>query len=221
MSLDSQGQLSKLDMFHPIGGMETDEQRLKPIITTGVSPFLVSGIVNLSVSGATSAGGYVDLKWNPSINGVNYTINDASLGVYSMTDFNENSYDIGIFDKVSDSSIHVKSRCFSYFDYHINQSIRGLTHTVENINSLGLHSSVRTGSMEIQGYKNGILLESASAATTIIPNYNMYLLAVNGDGVAEYFSSRTISLVYAGAGSINQSILNKAINDYMVSRGLI
>jgi len=75
--------------------------------------------------------------------------------------------------------------------------------------------------MEIQGYKNGILLESASAATTIIPNYNMYLLAVNGDGVAEYFSSRTISLVYAGAGSINQSILNKAINDYMVSRGLI
>jgi hypothetical protein len=73
----------------------------------------------------------------------------------------------------------------------------------------------------MHGYKNGILLESTSAVTTTIPNYNMYLLAVNGGGTAESFSSRTISLLYAGSGSINQSILNAKINDYLTARDLI
>jgi hypothetical protein len=145
-SLDTQGLLSKLDIFHPIAGMETDEQRLKPILTTGTSPFVVSGTVNLTSNGATSTGGYIDLEWNPFTNGVNYTLNDASLGVYSMTDFNEDTYDIGGYDKVSDTSSYVKSRSFKYLEYHINQSTANITHTIENINSLGLHSSVRNNS---------------------------------------------------------------------------
>lgn len=224
ISLNNQGQLSKLDLFHPIAGMETNEQRLTPIVTTGLTPFVISGTIEFTSNGATRAAAttsYIDLKWNPFTNGVNHTLNNASLGVYSMTDADENSYDIGSYDKNSDIALFIKSNFSKYLDCHINQSISSIVHTIENPNSLGLHSAVRTNSTEIQSYKNGSLLETGSAPSISIPNYNMFLLAANGNGIATNYSSRTIALLYAGSGSINQTILNSSINNYMVSRGLI
>ena len=63
----------------------------------------------------------------------------------------------------------------------------------------------------------GVLKTEDTALSTAIPNFDIFLLALNNNGVATGFSSRTISLVYAGSDTINQSILNAKINDYLTA----
>ena len=209
------------DLLHPIGGLETMEQRVTPIISTSGTSFVNVNGGTLNANGFTGDGAtsYLNLNWNPSTNGVNYSLNNACFGVYSRTNSQSANADMGCADPVllRFSQIYCRYIDDSLF-IRINQGV-GLSNKTTS-DSLGLKVGARNDSATIETFDKGTSLGTNSINSTGLPNLPLFLGALNLDGSAAQFNNRNYALVMAGSANINQGEVNTRVQTYMTQRGI-
>jgi hypothetical protein len=219
-TLNSAGIWTEMDLFHVIGGLETDEQRLKPLKSTSGSDFTNVNSATLATGGVTGNGAtsYLNLNWNPSTHGSKYTQNSASLGIYSRTDSSNANCDMGVYIAAASAF----SQC--YFGYTgVTSVYRSNSSTLvskSNAGSLGTYSWRRTASNATESFKNGTSLGTDASVTNAVPNGNLFLCALNLSGTAGQFQTRQQAMVMAGSGAFSHATFRTAIQTYMTSRGI-
>jgi hypothetical protein len=161
-------------------------------------------------NGTTS---YLNSNFIPSTQGVKYTLNSASYGVYSRTNSDISAVDFGSFN-VSFTQARLRQGNIFYGDI----SSTGSAITFANTSSLGLHIVNRSGGV-ISLNKNGVQLATVGQAATTLSTINQYILARNQNGTADNFSSRQHALSFAGSGAINLTNFYNAVQALGTSIG--
>lgn len=136
---------------------------------------------------------FLDTNYNPATQGVQYTLNSASIGVYSRTDANNSGIDIGWTNGTQ--LCRVVLRNSGNFNVGIN---RNSVFSVAVPDSLALFVGNRSTSTASQSYRRGVLAGSESSPSTSIASFNCYLLANNTSGTAASFSTRQLAFAFAG-----------------------
>ena len=164
-------------------------------------------------NGTTS---YIETNFNPSTDGSNYTQNSASMGSYTRTDLAQNSIDIGVTDLTHVA--YVAPYWLSGLDtlLKINDDTVG---TGSQTSSDGLTASVRTASNDRGAWRDGVEILPGSAASTGVPNQEVYICAFGNNGTATSLSTRQISVVFIGSGAVNQLNMYNVIQSYMTALG--
>lgn len=216
--MEDDGDLVEMDLIHPIAGLETDEQRLKPIKSTSGLDFTNVNSATLAAGGVTGNGStsYLNLNWIPSTHGSKYQRDSACYGLYSRTDSAVTSNDMGCTDGTRAAVIVPKftdNNCYSKINDDTN-----LSATITN--SLGLISTRRTASNAKAAFRNGVSLGTATTASIGRPTITMFLACRNVSGVASSFSVRQLSFPFAGSGLVDQLRVYNRIQTYMTSRGI-
>lgn len=212
--LNSDGNWSEFDLFHVIGGLETDEQRLKPLKSTSGLDFTNVNAATLNANGVAGNGttSYLDLNWNPSTHGVKFTQNSGLLSIYSRTDSNGLFGSIGNYSGSSGSFL--LPRISGVFQTRVNGGL--LNATVDN--SLGSYTAIRSNSTTLTNYQNGLSISiSAAQPSNAILNSNFHLCRLNGLG---YFSARNEALIAVGSSLISASQLHSRVNTFFTTRGI-
>lgn len=188
------------DVMYLLAG-ETQESSLKNLVkdlhhcTSAAMPTFTT-LKGFKGNGSSQ---FLDTNYNPSTQGSKYTRNDASLGVYSNENINENKNDLGSYAGTILADIATRYSDVSYFRLN-NANSSGVSQT--QLDSLGLFVVTRNGSANtnLYGYKNKTTYSTrfGSSATSAISNLNMYLCAYNDDGSATNFSTKQLSFAFAG-----------------------
>jgi hypothetical protein len=159
--------------------------------------------------------GFVKSKFTPSINAVNYLLNNSSFFVYILDDSSGVYSEIGSGESGSINTLFAKfggSSIRSYINSNINTDS-------SNTNSSGFYQIVRTSSGIDKIYRNGILISSGTATSSFLPTVEQYYLCANWFGSANLFSDRRVALAGFGSGSINPFTFYSAIQTFAISRG--
>jgi hypothetical protein len=157
---------------------------------------------------------YLNTNFNPATQGVKYTLNNASYGIYSRTNSQGSINDMGSFNGTS--FILMQSRRENgLFNSAINDnSFLGIA----NPNSLGFFAASRVSTTR-RLIKNGTVLATDSYATFGIPSLNVYIGGYNNSGSATITSARQFSACFFGSGAINQSTFYTALQALGTSIG--
>lgn len=159
---------------------------------------------------------YLNTSWDASNNGVNYTQNSASKGAYIRTNSQEAGFALGALGAANGSHI-VPRNASNQLLFRENQAS---STTIASVTaSTGLISTTRTSSTAIEAFRNGTSLGTASVASTAVESIDFYIMAFNNNGSASGYTSRQQSVAYIGSGSINQTLLFNAIEEYMDAIG--
>jgi|SRR3990172_2015167 len=165
-------------------------------------------------NGTTS---YLNSNINIATGTVQYTQNNACIGLYSRSNVAEDLYDMGVFDGGTTRRAQIISRSLTDT---MNAALNSNTNsTMANTSSSGLMISARTASDLTTFYRNAVSLGTINAASASISSYNLFVLCLNATGSATGYSTKQISMSLIGAGSINQLSLYNSIQAYMLSIG--
>ena len=166
---------------------------------------------------------FLNSNYNPSTHGINYTQNNASLGIYSRTDKSANMRDIGLYDGVAISSLMFKAADDNFY-CALNDGagyIWGAIYT----NTLGLFMLTRNNNTAVDQYLyyNKTLVNKTVSAgnTTGVPNVNLYICGCNLNGTLLNPSDRQLSFAFAGKyiTTAMRDVIVDAFEPYMDANG--
>lgn len=145
-------------------------------------------------NGTTS---YLSTNWNASTNGVQFTQNSASFGVWSLTDKTAaNTFEMGTRTSTTNvTSLDTKDTTPN-FRININAADSPRL-TASNTDGTGFYTGNRSASNAIQSYKNGASVATASTVSSAVDNNTMFIDARNV-GAPEGFSVTQVSIAFAG-----------------------
>lgn len=207
------------DILYVLGG-ETEESSLKNLVKNAHHCTNVSSTSFTALEGFTGDGiaDYLNTNYKPKSQGVNHVLNSASLGVYVRNDISINAVDMGCRKGASDDRTYIQSDNANNFYVYINTDL-ATGGGVANTESVGMFIGSRTASNSTGHYKNSIPSPAKTLASGDLPDYNMYILALNTADTAGSFSTHQISFAFAGkgfnAGEI--SIITNTFEEYMDS----
>jgi len=151
-------------------------------------------------------------------NGVNYTLNSASHGLYCIENANAAfAWDIGAADASNASALSLRDGANTMYG-KVNNASANLV-SVASTDSTGFFSVVRTASNSLALYKNGASVATDTDASTAIPTVEFYIGALNNNGVAAAFGGKKLSIAYTGSGTINQVSFYNAIQTLATQLG--
>jgi hypothetical protein len=158
---------------------------------------------------------YINSNYNPFTNGINYTQNSASMGVYLLGNPNGDfCYIGGLATAAIIALINPNRGTFPLG--RMNDSTAPFPTT--SITTTGFISQNRPNSTTRNIYANGSLHQSQTIVSTGTPNANYYILAFNENGPAVLKSTAKVSMHYCGSDlTPNQSDFSTAINTYINS----
>lgn len=159
---------------------------------------------------------YLTTNFIPSTNGVNFTQNNASYGIYCFDNVLSGS---GVVEMGSENtggnSAYIQVRGTSNAYAGRCNDAANLSST--NTTSVGLSSITRTASNARALYKNGVQLTSDAQASQARTSFAMFLGCLNTNGSTFGFSTKKMSVAFAGSGNINQLNVYNALNTYINS----
>lgn len=215
------GDWAKLDLFGLVGGMETQEQRLRPLVTTSGDDFVINGAPVLNANGfnPNASGGYLDLKWNPTTDGVQYTLNSAFISSYCHNDdIAYSNVMLGSADSLGAQSAY-PLRNGTVLSGIINNDGSALVPTIDN-GVTSYYTAVVLNGGNITLHKNAVT-NAAAFASPQLPIYDFYGGELNIEDVAGGFGGiMTLRHFMAGAGTANQTQIQARLNTFYASRGL-
>lgn len=161
---------------------------------------------------------YINTNFSPRNDGVAYTLNSASLGIYCRT----NSQGIGIAASVfaAESTMVVPRDGTNLFVSIVNDnSAPGAN--VSNTDSRGFFVGRRPNSGVVQGYKNGTQAATANIDSTAMPEIPLYIGAQNSSGVASNHNANQYAFAFFGASmsTQQQADLYDIVQAYMTAVG--
>jgi hypothetical protein len=141
---------------------------------------------------------YISTGFVPSTHGVNYTLNSASFGFYSLTDAQSaGGVDMGARSGLNSNESRILTRSGANTLAPRINSGGGTNITV--MDSSGLFTLNRSASNAYQAYRNGSEIGNGTNVSTAVPPVAFYLLATNNNGSAAGFSIRRLAMAFIGA----------------------
>jgi len=141
---------------------------------------------------------YLNTNYNPSVDGVKYTLNSASLGSYH-SGYTSGSTIGAVSGGANYSLTYALSKNFIY----VNQDGNGVDLGV--LYGDGLLSYERDNSSQVSANFNGVNLGLFSKGSVGVPNNNFYLCAYNSNGAASLYTTAKIAFSSIGSGAIDQA----------------
>ncbi len=162
---------------------------------------------------------YIDQNYDPSINGVNFTLNSASLGVYVREDVNAAQVDIGFRRASNQRRCLINSRVTNLAQFYINTADVA-NGNVSNTDSRGMFIASRTASNLQTGQINGLIVVRYTINSDAVPDCNAVELALNTNNTISAYSTRQIGLTFIGKGFTPQegALITKRVVKYFKSR---
>jgi hypothetical protein len=154
---------------------------------------------------------YIDTNYNPSTYGGNYTLNSASISVFSKTEYTGFVSPVG-FDSATGTAVLVLKTGTSFLGV-LNANFSGLGNT--NSSSIGFFHLNRSSATNSDAYLNGVFLGTELNNSTGISNLNNYLFAVNSNGTPNFIAPHQLALYSIGSGQINPATFNTAITTFV------
>jgi len=153
--------------------------------------------------------GEIIVPFNPSTNGINYTLNSASFGIYFRISQNANNT-YGIYSP-NDATNMLQFEPYSYSNLHTRiNSTSELSLTATNWQ--GMFVGSRTSSTAVAVYKNGASHGSGTLNSTALPNSTIGLNSETQNQVSIFFLAD-------GLNSTDANAIAGIINTYMTSIG--
>jgi hypothetical protein len=205
IALKAAGIWSQLDTYYMMAAHHEQASRLNwksPGNFTLVANGGITFTVDRGWQGDGSTG-YLDTGWIPATHGVNYQLNDASFGVYSRTNLQQDSSDMG----ATAGSVTLASIIFARgltggaagrLVTRINHNTQDAPAIAAVPNSTGLSVARRTNSSDHQAFKNGAEVAAATRASGLT-TLEFYICARNGDGTPVAFSTRQYASAFTAA----------------------
>jgi len=147
---------------------------------------------------------YIDCNWVPSVSGVNYVRNSASMIMYIRTNtalagihgtvVNADSKDVMLLQRSAGDIVYMRT----------NDAINA---SGANTNGSGMYINTRTASIVTKLYRNKTAIINGTVASTGVPTHSPYCLAYNDDDVAAGFRADQVSL-YSFGGAMDQTSVN-------------
>lgn len=153
--------------------------------------------VNGWLGGTTSA---LNTNFIPSVNGVNFTLNNAGFGCYVYNDALNANQVIGTVGSAGASSRNWMYVRVTATTFNINVNSTTTMSTGSNATSVGLHSGNRTSSSAQNYYVDGVVKQSQSgAASGALSDKAAYVCGLNNNGATVINNSQGVSMNYHGA----------------------
>ena len=152
---------------------------------------------------------YLRTAYIPSVDGVNYTLNSAEHGLYSIENATSGSFawDMGAMSATDVSNLNIRDSS--------DIAYGKVNNAVANI----ISAARRTGAGAINLFKNGVSIASDTDASTALPPVEFYIGAQNNNGVASAFSNRRIAFVFMASGTITDLTFYNAMQEFATTRG--
>lgn len=160
---------------------------------------------------------FLDTNYTPSTDGVNWTLNSASMGLYIMSNADGVYIDIGATSAASAKASYNYSRAGNLTYQAINKSA-GSTN-IGNGNSIGLYHTQRRTSAATDFIKNGTLLTTDTVVSSSVTEKSLFVGALNFNGAATLYSPRKYSMVFTGSGGINYTNFYNRFNTFRTAIG--
>lgn len=158
---------------------------------------------------------YLDTNFNPSTQGVKYTLNNASIGIYSRTNLSATQLEIGLVSAANQSILDIRDGDTFYSG--LNEP--GTNISSSNTDSRGFFVGNRFASNSVNQLKNGVVTKTGTNASNVIPSLNVYLGCINVNNAANLFSTRQFSFSFLGSSNINQLNFYNAVQALGTSIG--
>jgi len=173
------------------------------------------GITFTANSGVAGNGttGFYDTGFNPSSAGGQFTQNSANIAFCTTS----NNIGSGVPIGGEDGATFTEIFDVGAYDAFISNA----TGAVAGVAGAGLWAASRTTSTLITLYQNATSQATDATATTGITNANIFLLARNGNGSADNFSTITVTMARIGASysATDESNFRALIQSYMAAIG--
>lgn len=219
--MENDGDLTETDFVHPYGGLETNEQRLAPIKTTGTSPMTAVNSPTVDANGFTGNGttSYINTNYNPATNGVKYTQDLASIGIYNRTNRAANTS--GICGASTLSGTVKLTRIYPRYTGNVAiYSVNAATESFDtNSSSHGYFLAVRTALNLTTGYRNGTSFGTETDTSSALLSANFFICGVNNGG-AILDPTTDNSAFFIVGGSVSASRTYYRVQKYMTARGI-
>lgn len=177
-------------------------------------------ITDVAASSFTKYEGFTNVElntnWNPSTEGVHYTLNSASINGYFRLNLSSTAIAMGCISGTDEIKLELRYGGFNTFYARVNSSAE--LSTTGTGTSLGMFTATRSNSTSVASFHNGSNKASSFARTsTAVPNAN--LLILNTTGGTPYVNQ--VSYVDAGANLTDQQVIdeNTAVETYMDAIG--
>jgi hypothetical protein len=216
--LVAHGVWSKLDGLWLMGTQNATTANLNlksssfTLIPNG-SPNFVANDGYLGVDASTTV--FLNTQFNPVTASGHYTLNSASMGVWSFTNALAEQIVMGAADSSTVNTALILAWSTSTVIAAINTS-DATAFSFSISDPRGSTFVNRPNSSDIEVHKNGALLASLGSPSTSIPNLPIYVLARNSFGSAGNGSPYRIGMAFVGGGltltdlqNLNGDICNK------------
>lgn len=171
-------------------------------------------------SGATN---YLNMQWNPFLNGVNFTQNTHSFYVWNFEDAANAGVNFGGQTTVSAQFGGVRFRTSTNGVLKRPQvecatGEIGMTAVDQN---LGAGFMVRrlagSGSGSVEFYRAALQLGTSASAAVHLPNLDLFCCAQNLTGSPNGYCSNNTSCVIVGGSQLTAQVVDGAISQYMAN----
>jgi|SRR5215472_7775160 len=225
VGLKADGVFSKFDRLWLLAG-ENQPSGLTDIIADSLATAVNSPTFTtdrgFASNGSTS---YINSGYNPSTNGVNWTLNSAHGSSWSVSTPTNGAL-------MSFGALVGGSAPFA--DFICNFTFGGNTGLFFRLNQdapptasytasgAGHYLGNRSGSSASQGYQNGSSLGSDSNVSTTVPNLTAYILARNNAGTADDFCTDQLAAISFGGSLSSTDVTNfyNRLRTYMTAVGV-
>lgn len=163
--------------------------------------------------------GYLNTGWIPSSNGVNYTLNSASLITYIQSHVTASATDLGSAQNFLAGANRISFNADDGFGSALGAINQTGTSVIANGgNCVGLWHVQRKDASNTYHFKNGVQVDTEADASDGVSNIAMFLLCLNNGGTPNFYSTRRMGMFAAGA-SLNglESSLYTSWNTYFTS----
>ncbi len=208
-SLISFGIYSKFDFLHILAAHAKDSSLLNwvnPGTFNATNIYATPFQIDRGYTG-NGINQYFNSNYIPSLNGINWSLNSASIGVYLRYNINEISCPIGAQDNTPTMNYVALLPRWSN-NYYITMMSGKIVPYITNTDSRGLFIATRVASNRQLGYKGKIAVIDDPTVSTRNMDKTLFILALNENGPPNQFSTNQISLDFAASGFSQTDVNN-------------
>ena len=196
-TLKADGNWAGLDRLWLMANEASDQGLISLVNPASTAMTLVNAPTFTVDQGFTGDGltTYINTGYTPNVDGIKFTLNSASMGVYSRTQVSAGEADMGEGDTYNTDLLV----CFSGTGY-ARISSAGVNGA--NASSVGFFAAVQDATTGFF-YKNGTSQFSAANTGELLASLPLWILARNLSG-NERNNTKEISIAFTGSSSISQ-----------------